>query len=107
MRLLIFHPPVNRFQGQFYFRPKYLYYATIYGLINKPELEHAFYDSARIMLEKMIINFPEDPRLFSSLGIAYAGLGKKEQAIVAGEKSHRINLPINKEAYRGAYRVKT
>ena len=38
-------------QTQFYFRPKYLYYATIYGLMNKPELEHAYYDSARYFLK--------------------------------------------------------
>ncbi len=62
-------------QNQAYFRPKYLYYATIYGLMNKPELEHAYYDSTRILLEKKIIDFPEDQRLYSSLGIALAGLG--------------------------------
>ncbi len=36
-------------QTQFYFRPKYLYYATIYGLMNKHEQEHAYYDSTRII----------------------------------------------------------
>ena len=68
-------------QNQAYFRPKYLYYATIYGLMNRPELEHAYYDSARIFLENKIIDSPEDNRLYSSLGIAYAGLGLDEKAI--------------------------
>ena len=39
-------------QTQFYFRPKYLYYATIYGLMNKPEQEHAYYDSTRYFLKR-------------------------------------------------------
>ncbi len=102
LKYLSFHQS-KIFQMQFYFKPTYLYYANIYGLMNKPDLEHAYYDSACKFLENKIILMPEDPRLFSSLGIAYAGLGKKEQAIVAGEKAIEL-MPINKEAYRGAYR---
>jgi TolB-like protein/Tfp pilus assembly protein PilF len=91
-------------QTQLYFRPKYLYYATIYGLMNKPELEHAYYDSTRILLEKRIIDFPEDQRLYSSLGIAFAGLGLNEKAISKGEKAVKL-LPVSKEAYCGVYLV--
>jgi tetratricopeptide (TPR) repeat protein len=84
--------------GSILFKPKYLYYATIYGFINKPELEHAYYDSARVMLEKMIINFPEDPRLYSSLGITYAGLGFDKEAVSTNEKAVKM-LPVSKEAW--------
>ncbi len=87
-------------QTQFYFRPKYLYNAIIYGLMNKPELEHTCYDSARIFLESRIANMPNDQRLYSSLGIAYAGLGLNEKAINAGEKAVKL-LPVSKEAYKG------
>ena len=91
-------------QNQFYLRPKYLYNATIYGLMNKHELEHAYWDSARIFLKKRIIDFPEDQRLYSSLGIAYAGLGLDDKAISAGEKAIKL-LPISKEAWKGVYLV--
>ena len=91
-------------QNQFYFRSKYLYKATIYGLMNKPELEHASYDSAQFFLEGRRVNMPDDPRLFSSLGIAYAGLGLKEKAIAAGERGVEL-MPINKDAYRGVFRA--
>ncbi len=91
-------------QTQFYFRPKYLYDATIYGLMNMPELEHAYYDSARIFLESRIANMSNDQRLYGSLGIAYAGLGFDEKAINAGKKAVKL-LPISKEAYRGVYPV--
>jgi eukaryotic-like serine/threonine-protein kinase len=91
-------------QSMDYFRPKYLYKATIYGLMNKPELEHAYYDSARVFLESRKVNMPDDPRLFSSLGIAYAGLGLKEKAIEAGKRGVEL-MPISKDAYRGVFRV--
>jgi TolB-like protein len=91
-------------QNQGYFRPKYLYNATIYGLMNKPESEHAYYDSARIFLEKRIIDFPDDQRLYSSLGIAYAGLGLDDKAISSGEKAVKL-LPVSKEAWKGVYLV--
>ena len=98
------HFKSNIFQTQLYFRPKYLYNATIYGLMNKPELEHAYYDSTRIFLEKRIIDFPDDQRLYSSLGIAYAGLGLKGKTIITSEKAIRL-LPIKKEAWKGTYMV--
>jgi TolB-like protein/Flp pilus assembly protein TadD len=91
-------------QTQFYFRPKYLYKATIYGLMNKPESERAYYDSARVFLERRIVDVPDDPRLLSSLGIVYAGLGLDAKAISAGEKAVRL-LPVSKEAYKGVYQV--
>jgi TolB-like protein/Tfp pilus assembly protein PilF len=94
----------NAFQGQFYFKPKYLYYAAISGLMNKPDLEHAYYDSSRIMLEKMIIDFPKDQRLYSSLGISYAGLGLSNKAVSTNEKAVNL-LPVSKEAWRGVYLV--
>jgi TolB-like protein len=100
----ISHLKCNVLQGQAYFRPKYLYYATIYGLMNKPELEHAYYDSARIFLESKIINMTNDQRLYGSLGIVYAGLGYNEKAINAGEKATKL-LPVSKEAYRGVYPI--
>ncbi len=84
-------------QTQFYFRPKYLYYANIYSLMNKHELELAYYDSARIFLEKKRIDFPKDQRFYSSLGIAYAGLRLNEKAIEAGKRGVEL-LPVNKEA---------
>ena len=91
-------------QNQFYFRPKYLYNAIIYGLMKKPESEHACYDSALIFLEKRINDFPEDQRLYSSLGIVYAGLGLNDKAISEGEKAVKL-LPVSKEAFRGVVLV--
>ena len=94
----------DAFQSQMYYIPQFLLYAKIYDLMNKSELAYAYYDSTRIFLESKLIDYPEDSRLYSSLGIAYAGLGQKEKAINAGKKAVEL-LPISKEAWRGVYRV--
>jgi tetratricopeptide (TPR) repeat protein len=72
--------------------------------MNKPELEHTYYDSTRLSLEKRVTDFPEDQRLYSSLGIAYAGLGLNDKAIRAGERAIKL-LPVSKDAYRGVFLV--
>jgi len=92
------------FETQWYFRPKYLYYARIYRFMSKHELEKAYYDSTRILIEKRIIDFPEDQRLYSTLGIAYAGMGFEEKSISYGEKAVNM-LPVGKEAWKGVYLV--
>jgi len=76
--------------------PNYLpgasYYnrAAIYGLLGKPEREHAYYDSARAVLERGVAAAPQDARYHSGLGIAYAGLGRREDAIREGELAARL-----------------
>jgi TolB-like protein/Tfp pilus assembly protein PilF len=91
-------------QTHWFFKPKYLYYANIYGFMNKPELSRAYYDSARIFLEHKIVEMHDDPALYSSLGIAYAGLGLKEKAVKAGKRGVDL-MPVDKDALRGASRV--
>jgi len=92
------------FETQWYYRPKYLYYARIYGLMNKHEQARAYYDTTRILIEKKIKDSPEDQRLYSTLGIVYAGLGFDEKAIITSEKAVRM-LPVEKEAWKGVYLV--
>ena len=47
----------------------------------------------------------EDARVHSSLGIAYAGLGLKEEAIREGTLAVEL-LPVTKEAIGGVFRVR-
>jgi tetratricopeptide (TPR) repeat protein len=72
--------------------------------MNMHEKAYACFDSARITLESKIHKDPDDPRLYSALGIAYAGLGLKEKAVEAGERAVEL-MPVSKEAFRGAVRV--
>ncbi|TAL65882.1 MAG: tetratricopeptide repeat protein, partial [Bacteroidetes bacterium] len=89
---------------QFYVNLKSLLYARVYDLMSRPEKAYEYFESARIKLDSMILENPEDPRLYSAIGIAYAGLGQKEIAIEAGKRGVEL-MPINKEAYRGVFRV--
>ena len=86
------------------FIPRAQLNAQVYGLMQRRNLERAYYDSARSLVSRKLLESPEDPRLHSALGIAYAGLGRKQEAIREGEQAVAL-LPISKEALQGYYRV--
>ncbi len=90
---------------QEYFIPNALRCAQIYGYMKKKELAKKYHDEARSILESKIEERPEDVRFHSSLGIAYAGLGRKEDALREGKLGVEL-LPVTKEAMRGQPRVK-
>jgi TolB-like protein/Flp pilus assembly protein TadD len=58
------------------------------------------FDVAVVELESRIANEPDDHRLHAALGLAYAGLGRKEQAVREGHRAVEL-LPIVKDAYTG------
>lgn len=74
--------------------------AQVHGLLNQPQLEQACYDSARNILETRIQAHPQDTEFHIRLGIVYAGLGRKEEAIKEGKKALEL-LPVTKDAIRG------
>jgi len=88
----------------FYFIPSALRYALIYDYMKRNELAKKYYDEARSLLETKIPQRPEDARFHSSLGIAYAGLDRKEDAIREGKRGIKL-LPITKDAWAGAFRL--
>jgi serine/threonine-protein kinase len=87
---------------QLFFRA--MQYATIYGYMNENELAKKYYDEARSILESKIKEQPEDATFHSTLGIAYAGLGRREDAIREGKIGVNL-LPITKEVWRGYSRA--
>ena len=90
--------------GQYNFIPNALRYAIIYGYMNKNELAKKYYDEARNILDAKIQEQPQDARFHSSLGIAYAGLGRKEDAVREGKLAVEL-LPVSREALVGPFRV--
>jgi tetratricopeptide (TPR) repeat protein len=92
------------FETQFYFIPKAQLYGQINGLMGDRQAEQAYYESARKILESKIKQQPEDARFHSALGIAYAGLGRKQDAIREGQLAVEL-LPVTKEAWKGLYRI--
>ncbi len=90
--------------NQFYYIPSSLLYGELSLLQGAPSRARVFFDSARVLIEHQLKTAPDDERLHSSLGIAYAGLGRTADAIREGERGVEL-LPIEKEAWRGAYRL--
>jgi TolB-like protein/Flp pilus assembly protein TadD len=82
---------------------KHQIYAELYHFQNEKALAKSYADSASTILQLKLKTIPNDPRIYSSLGIAYALAGQKEQAIQAGEKAVEL-LPVSKDAWRGHLR---
>jgi serine/threonine protein kinase/TolB-like protein/predicted Zn-dependent protease len=78
--------------------------AQIYGQAKQPQLEKSCYESAIKMLMAKIRQQPEEAGYHSSLGIAYAGLGRKQDAIREGKTGVDL-LPVSKDALGGFSQV--
>ncbi|HTX19316.1 MAG TPA: protein kinase [Bacteroidota bacterium] len=89
---------------QFEFIPKPLLRAQLEQLMGNRAEATTWYDSARVFLERQAREHPEDERVASSLGKAYAGLGRKDDAIREGKRGLAL-LPVEREAWRGSARL--
>jgi len=90
--------------GQDSFTPKAEWAGMVYNLMHESTRARACYDSARVILEKELYARPKDHRLHSSLGLVYAGLGRKDDAIREGKLGVEL-FPVSKDAYFGPYRL--
>ena len=88
------------FQTQFYYLPRPLVRARILDFMGRSAPARVSYDSARVVLEPQLAEFPEDPRLHSALGLALAGLGRSAEAIRSSDRAVDL-LPMEREAWRG------
>ena len=95
---------VDQIDIQFTYKPEDLYTAQVYSFMKNTTLAEKHYKLAIRVLKEKIKEHPDDSRLYTSLGICYAGLGKKEDAIREGKHGYEL-LPISKEAWRGTYRL--
>jgi tetratricopeptide (TPR) repeat protein len=64
------------------------------------ERARADYDSARAVLSERVASRPEEARLHAELGLAYAGLGRAEEAVREGRRATEL-LPLAEDAYTG------
>lgn len=96
--------PSGGLSDQFQFYPTYLLRGQLDELRGKEKNAAVWYDSARVFLEQKLKINPNDERAVSALGIALAGLGQKEDAIRTGLRGAEL-LPVEKEAWRGAFRL--
>jgi tetratricopeptide (TPR) repeat protein len=90
--------------NQFVFSPSILLLAHLEVLRGAHAKARVYYDSARVILERRALATPDDARIHSALGSAYAGLGRRAEAVNEGERGVAL-LPVEKEAWRGSFRL--
>ncbi len=81
-------------------RAKSMMLAFTYQFMGESHQALTAYEASVAPLEAEVQKWPEDPRYHSSLGIVYAVLNRKAEAIREGEKAVEL-LPISKDAFYG------
>jgi eukaryotic-like serine/threonine-protein kinase len=77
-----------------------LAYAGVFYALKEFSAMKSHADLARAALEKTVSEHPDDPRYHSALGLAYAYLGRKEDAIREANQAVSI-CPVSKDALAG------
>jgi non-specific serine/threonine protein kinase len=77
--------------------------AHTYRAMGDAARAQAYFDSSRVDLEALVAAHPDDARYRSALGIAYAGLGRNENAVREGKRGVEL-MPVSKESKRGPHR---
>jgi serine/threonine-protein kinase len=90
---------VEAFSASPYFTPKGLLIGQLHMLMNQPGLAKRAFDEARRVAEKALKESADDSRIHAALGLAYAGLGRKQEAIRNGKRAVEL-LPISRDAWQ-------
>jgi serine/threonine protein kinase/tetratricopeptide (TPR) repeat protein len=78
----------------------YLAKGEIYRYLGESDLSREYYDSARVIYERMAENQPEDASHLIGMATAYAGLGRAEDAVREGRRATEL-LPVSEDALTG------
>jgi serine/threonine-protein kinase len=74
--------------------------AQVCELLGDEQRALTAYRAARKILEAEVQAHPDDPRYHSSLGVTYAALGRRDEAIREGKRAVEL-LPVTKDAVYG------
>lgn len=96
--------PSQAYSFWLFYVPKDLLAAQVYGLMGQPERARASYEAARGALETKVQEQPDDDRFRSALGIVYAGLGRRDDAVREGKLG--LELLAGNENFALGYRLK-
>jgi tetratricopeptide (TPR) repeat protein len=72
-----------------------LRYAQIYSYMKNIEMSERYYDKARSILEAKVEEDPNNAFFHAKLGVAFASLGRKEDAIQSGKKGLELLQNLN------------
>lgn len=83
-----------------YVNPRSMLEALVYETRGEPELAARAWQATVAYLEAKLEDGPTDARFESALGMAYAGLGMRQPAILHGNRGVEL-MPISKDAVAG------
>jgi tetratricopeptide (TPR) repeat protein len=92
--------PGETIEGQAGFAAKAQLVALVYRFMGEAESALAEFATARALLEEQSARRPDDYRIHASLGVVYAGLGHKTEAIREGKLAVEL-MPVSKDAILG------
>jgi serine/threonine protein kinase/tetratricopeptide (TPR) repeat protein len=104
LRLTERAPRTIDYQGLYL--PSALMRAQVLMLAGQGDAAHRSFDDARLELEQKVKRDPDDDRYRSSLAIAYAGLGRRDEAIREAKLGHAL-MPASRDALMARHRVET
>ncbi|MBS1656991.1 MAG: tetratricopeptide repeat protein [Bacteroidetes bacterium] len=85
---------------QFDFMPDALAAAMMYRIQGKDQTAKTYFQTAYDITSDLLKKYPDDFRLHATLGVALAGLGKKDEALREGELAITM-MPEKKDAILG------
>ena len=71
----------------FVYRPRTLMRAQSYAALGDRRRARAHYDTARAQIENSLVGQPNAAKMHIALGLAYAGLGRRREALAAGRRA--------------------
>jgi len=89
--------------GPLYTSCRSLSAADLHRLMGHAGTARVYSDSAVAALQAALVRTPDDAGLVAALGIAYAGAGRRDDAVRAGRRAVEL-LPYDKDAWVGGYR---
>jgi serine/threonine-protein kinase len=92
--------PEPVFESQFAYFPRALGECLCRSLLDQPEPAREACEEASVLLENAVADMPQDPRVHGALGLSYALLGRKDDAIREGELAVEL-WPVSKDALKG------
>ena len=94
----------NAFSNQSNFFPIDLLRGEAQSLLGEHDLARRSFEAARRTLEKLVSENPDEERYQSSLGIACAALGLREEALKAAKRGTEL-MPPSKDAMKANLRI--